>query len=79
MPWKEKGIAYEQASANEIALDKQANLEKAAAYKKLTWKNGMPTLPRGKTSRRLWMKPITRTPWLCCRETLTAEMAPPAK
>jgi hypothetical protein len=28
---KEKGIAYEQASANEIAFDKQANLEKAAA------------------------------------------------
>lgn len=37
---------------------------------KATWKSGMPTLPRGKTSRRPWMKPTTRTPWPCCRKPL---------
>lgn len=63
---KEKGIAYEQASANEIAFDKQANLEKLQPTK-ATWTSGMPTLPRGKISRQPLTKPTTRIPWPCCK------------
>ena len=42
---KEKGISYEQASANEIAFDNRPTWKKRRPTKAI-WRNGTPTLPR---------------------------------
>ncbi|WP_317303196.1 tape measure protein [Acidaminococcus timonensis] len=71
---KEKGIAYEQASANEIAFDKQANLEKAAAYKSyLDEKNAY--FAQGKDIQAALDEAYNQNSLALLQETLTAEMA----
>ena len=71
---KEKGIAYEQASANEIAFDKQANLEKAAAYKSyLDEKNAY--FAQGKDIQAALDEAYNQNSLAMLQETLTAEMA----
>lgn len=71
---KEKGIAYEQASANEIAFDKQANLEKAAAYKSyLEERNAY--FAQGKDIQAAIDEAYNQNSLAMLQETLTAEMA----
>ena len=71
---KEKGIAYEQASANEIAFDKQANLEKAAAYKSyLDEKNAY--FAQGKDIQAALDEAYNQNSLAMLQQTLTAEMA----
>lgn len=70
---KEKGIAYEQASANEIAFDKQANLEKAAAYKSyLDEKNAY--FAQGKDIQAALDEAYNQNSLAMLQQTLTAEM-----
>lgn len=71
---KEKGIAYEQASANEIAFDKQANLEKAAAYKSyMDERNAY--FAQGKDIQAAIDEAYNQNSLAMLQETLTAEMA----
>lgn len=71
---KEKGIAYEQASTNEIAFDKQANLEKAAAYKSyLEERNAY--FAQGKDIQAALDEAYNQNSLALLQETLTAEMA----
>ena len=71
---KEKGIAYEQASANEIAFDKQANLEKAAAYKSyMDERNAY--FAQGKDIQAVIDEAYNQNSLAMLQETLTAEMA----
>lgn len=71
---KEKGIAYEQTSANEIAFDKQANLEKAAAYKSyLDERNAY--FAQGKDIQAALDEAYNQNSLALLQETLTAEMA----
>lgn len=71
---KEKGIAYEQASANEIAFDKQANLEKAAAYKSyMDERNAY--FAQGKDIQAALDEAYNQNSLAMLQETLTAEMA----
>lgn len=71
---KEKGIAYEQASANEIAFDKQANLEKAAAYKSyMDERNAY--FAQGKDIQAAIDEAYNQNSLALLQETLTAEMA----
>lgn len=71
---KEKGIAYEQASANEIAFDKQANLEKAAAYKSyLEERNAY--FAQGKDIQAAIDEAYNQNSLAMLQETLTAEIA----
>ena len=71
---KEKGIAYEQASANEIAFDKQANLEKAAAYKSyMDERNAY--YAQGKDIQAALDEAYNQNSLALLQETLTAEMA----
>lgn len=71
---KEKGIAYEQASANEIAFEKQANLEKAAAYKSyMDERNAY--FAQGKDIQAALDEAYNQNSLSMLQETLTAEMA----
>lgn len=71
---KEKGIAYEQASANEIAFDKQANLEKAAAYKSyMDERNAY--FAQGKDIQAAIDEAYNQNSLAMLQENLTAEMA----
>ena len=71
---KEKGIAYEQASANEIAFDKQANLEKAAAYKSyMDERNAY--YAQGKDIQAALDEAYNQNSLALLQENLTAEMA----
>ena len=71
---KEKGIAYEQASANEIAFEKQANLEKAAAYKSyMDERNAY--FAQGKDIQAALDEAYNQNSLAMLQETLTAEMA----
>ena len=71
---KEKGIAYEQASANEIAFEKQANLEKAAAYKSyMDERNAY--FAQGKDIQAALDEAYNQNSLALLQETLTAEMA----
>lgn len=71
---KEKGIAYEQTSANEIAFDKQANLEKAAAYKSyMDERNAY--FAQGKDIQAALDEAYNQNSLALLQETLTAEMA----
>lgn len=71
---KEKGIAYEQASANEIAFNKQANLEKAAAYKSyMDERNAY--FAQGKDIQAALDEAYNQNSLAMLQETLTAEMA----
>ena len=71
---KEKGIAYEQASANEIAFDKQANLEKAAAYKSYMEERNA-YFAQGKDIQAAIDEAYNQNSLAMLQETLTAEMA----
>ena len=71
---KEKGIAYEQASANEIAFDKQANLEKAAAYKSYMEERNA-YFAQGKDIQAALDEAYNQNSLAMLQETLTAEMA----
>lgn len=71
---KEKGIAYEQASANEIAFDKQANLEKAAAYKSYMEERNA-YFAQGKDIQAALDEAYNQNSLALLQETLTAEMA----
>lgn len=71
---KEKGIAYEQASANEIAFEKQANLERAAAYKSyMDERNAY--FAQGKDIQAALDEAYNQNSLAMLQETLTAEMA----
>ena len=71
---KEKGIAYEQTSANEIAFDKQANLEKAAAYKSyMDERNAY--FAQGKDIQAAIDEAYNQNSLAMLQENLTAEMA----
>lgn len=71
---KEKGIAYEQASANEIAFEKQANLEKAAAYKSYMEERNA-YFAQGKDIQAALDEAYNQNSLALLQETLTAEMA----
>ena len=71
---KEKGIAYEQASANEIAFDKQANLEKAAAYKSYMEERNA-YFAQGKDIQAALDEAYNQNSLAMLQENLTAEMA----
>ena len=71
---KEKGIAYEQTSANEIAFDKQANLEKAAAYKSYMEERNA-YFAQGKDIQAALDEAYNQNSLALLQETLTAEMA----
>jgi tape measure domain-containing protein len=71
---KEKGIAYEQASANEIAFEKQANLEKAAAYKSYMEERNA-YFAQGKDIQAALDEAYNQNSLAMLQETLTAEMA----
>ncbi len=71
---KEKGISYEQASANEIAFDKQANLEKAAAYKSYMEERNA-YFAQGKDIQAAIDEAYNQNSLAMLQETLTAEMA----
>jgi len=71
---KEKNIAYEQASANEIAFDKQANLEKAAAYKSYMEERNA-YFAQGKDIQAAIDEAYNQNSLAMLQETLTAEMA----
>lgn len=71
---KEKGIAYEQTSANEIAFDKQANLEKAAAYKSYMEEQNA-YFAQGKDIQAALDEAYNQNSLALLQETLTAEMA----
>ena len=71
---KEKSIAYEQASANEIAFDKQANLEKAAAYKSYMEERNA-YFAQGKDIQAAIDEAYNQNSLAMLQETLTAEMA----
>jgi tape measure domain-containing protein len=71
---KEKGIAYEQASANEIAFEKQANLEKAAAYKSYVEERNA-YFAQGKDIQAALDEAYNQNSLAMLQETLTAEMA----
>ena len=71
---KEKGISYEQASANEIAFDKQANLEKAAAYKSYMEERNA-YFAQGKDIQAALDEAYNQNSLALLQETLTAEMA----
>lgn len=71
---KEKGIAYEQTSANEIAFDKQANLEKAAAYKSYMEERNA-NFAQGKDIQTALDEAYNQNSLALLQETLTAEMA----
>lgn len=71
---KEKGIAYEQASANEIAFEKQANLEKAAAYKSYMEERNA-YFAQGKDIQAAIDEAYNQNSLAKLQETLTAEMA----
>lgn len=71
---KEKGIAYEQASANEIAFEKQANLEKAAAYKSYMEERNA-YFAQGKDIQAALDEAYNQNSLSMLQETLTAEMA----
>lgn len=71
---KEKSIAYEQTSANEIAFDKQANLEKAAAYKSYMEERNA-YFAQGKDIQAALDEAYNQNSLALLQETLTAEMA----
>lgn len=71
---KEKGIAYEQTSANEIAFEKQANLEKAAAYKSYMEERNA-YFAQGKDIQAALDEAYNQNSLAMLQETLTAEMA----
>lgn len=71
---KEKGIAYEQSSANEIAFEKQANLEKAAAYKSYMEERNA-YFAQGKDIQAALDEAYNQNSLALLQETLTAEMA----
>lgn len=71
---KEKGIAYEQASANEIAFEKQANLEKAAAYKSYMEERNA-YFAQGKDIQAALDEAYNQNSLAMLQEILTAEMA----
>ena len=71
---KEKSIAYEQTSANEIAFDKQANLEKAAAYKSYMEEQNA-YFAQGKDIQAALDEAYNQNSLALLQETLTAEMA----